>query len=43
MLEALQQLQFSVCLLSQEGRGERLRDLLDGDVLIRKLVSRGAK
>ena len=40
----LQELQFSVCALGQDGSAERLHNLLYSDILIRKLIpSRAAK
>lgn len=42
MLQMLQELQFSVCPLRQDGCAEGLHDLLDGDALVGELVFRGA-
>lgn len=39
--EMLQQLQFSVGPFSQDRSAERLHNLLDGDILVRELVSGG--
>jgi len=38
MLQMLQQLQFSVCSLGQDGCAERLHDLLDCDILSRETI-----
>lgn len=40
--QVLQQLEFSVCALGQDGRAEGLHDLLDGDILVRELIARRA-
>lgn len=40
--EVLEQLQLAIRPLSEYGRAEGLHDLLDGDILVGELVSRGA-
>jgi len=42
MSEVLEQLELSICSLGEDGRAERLHDLLDGNILIRELVAGGA-